>query len=118
MLIDFNKIHETVILHFRGGESETRARTYVDPDNKIMQGRLRPGASIGMHTHKTNSEIIYILEGQGKILYDDVCEEAEAGVCHYCPKGHAHSLINDSDEELVFLAVIPEHPEHPEERNN
>ena len=30
--------------------------------------------------------------------------------CHYCPKGHTHSLINDSDAGLTFLAVIPEQP--------
>ena len=34
-------------------------------------------------------------------------ERVEAGVCHYCPKGHTHSMINDSDEDLVFFAVVP-----------
>ena len=29
------------------------------------------------------------------------------GDCHYCPKGHTHSLINNSDEDLVFFAVVP-----------
>ncbi len=26
----------------------------------------------------------------------------------YCPKGHPHSLVNDSDADLVFFAVVPE----------
>ena len=30
-----------------------------------------------------------------------------AGLCHYCPKGHTHSLVNDSDADLEFLAVVP-----------
>ena len=42
--------------------------------------------------------------------YDDTTEYLKPGECHYCPLGHSHSLINNSDtEELCFLAVVPEH---------
>lgn len=109
MLIDFDSIPETVISHMRGGEKEVRAHMYTDPLCKIMKGTLIPGASIGLHTHETNSEIIYILSGTGKILYDDGCESLGPGSCHYCPKGHSHSLINDSQGDLEFFAVVPEH---------
>ena len=44
----------------------------------------------------------------GKVLMDGEYERVEAGVCHYCPKGHTHSLINDSDSDLVFFAVVAE----------
>ena len=109
MLIEFDKMEPQIIPHMRGGEKEVQARMYTDPQNKIMRGRLIPGASIGMHTHETSSEIIYILSGKGKILYDGGCEPLEPGSCHYCPKGHAHSLINDSPEggeDLRFFAVV------------
>lgn len=108
MKIDFSNIPETVIPHMRGGEKEVRAHMFTDELGKIMKGRLIPGSSIGLHTHETSSEIIYILSGTGKILYDDGCEALDPGSCHYCPKGHAHSLINDSDGDLEFFAVIPE----------
>ena len=108
MLIDFQAIPETVIPHMRGGEKELAARMYTDDLGKIMRGKLIPGASIGLHTHETGSEIIYILEGTGKVLYDGVYETVSSGSCHCCPKGHAHSLINDSEEDLLFFAVIPE----------
>ena len=109
MLIEFDKMEPQIIPHMRGGEKEVQARMYTDPQNKIMRGRLLPGASIGMHTHETSSEIIYILSGKGKILYDGGCEPLEPGSCHYCPKGHAHSLMNDSPEggeDLRFFAVV------------
>lgn len=109
MPIHFDEVKETVIPKFRGGEKETISRMYVDSLTKIMKGKLTPGASIGLHTHSTNSEIIYILEGSGKAFYDGSYEELSAGSCHYCPKGHEHSLINDSDQELIFFAVVPEH---------
>ncbi len=108
MIIDFETIPEETIKNFRGGQSETVARLFSDDNGKIMYGKLKPGASIGLHTHETSSEIIYILQGKGKALYDDGSEEVTAGMCHYCPKGHSHSLINDSDKNLVFFAVVPE----------
>jgi len=111
MLIEFDKMETAVIPHMRGGEKQVSAKMYTDELGKIMRGRLIPGATIGMHTHDTSSEIIYILSGKGKILYDGGSEPLEAGSCHYCPKGHTHSLMNDSPEggeDLCFFAVIPE----------
>ena len=108
MNIDFTVIPESVIPHMRGGEKEARVHTFSEELCKIMKGRLIPGASIGLHTHETSSEIIYILSGTGKILYDDSYEPLGPGSCHYCPKGHTHSLINDSDRDLEFFAVVPE----------
>lgn len=108
MLINFEKIDETVIPQFRGGEKNTIARMFVDEKVKIMNGKLESGASIGMHTHDTSCEIIYILSGKGKVIYDGTEERLEQGSCHYCPIGHTHSLINDSDSDLLFFAVVPE----------
>ena len=110
MLIDFAAMEEQIIPHMRGGEKEAAMWIHTDAMGKIMKGRLIPGASIGLHTHETNSEIIYVLEGTGKVLCDGAYEPLAAGSCHYCPKGHAHSLINDSAADLVFFAVVPEQP--------
>ena len=64
---------------------------FHDEKNRIIYGKLIPGASIGVH-----------------VLMDGEYEKLEAGMCHYCPKGHTHSLMNDSDAELEFFAVVPE----------
>ena len=107
MLIDFSKMEEQVIPQFLGGEGTFRTRMRVDELGKIMRAALEPGASIGLHTQETSSEMIYILEGKGKVLYDGEYIPLAAGSCHYCPKGHSHSLINDSDALLTFFAVVP-----------
>ena len=109
MLIEFDKMETTVIPHMRGGEGEMIVRMFVNEDTKIMYGRLTPGSTIGLHTHDTSSEIICILSGTGKVLCDGAYEPLSAGSVHYCPKGHEHSLINDSDGDLTFFAVVPEH---------
>ena len=104
MIIDFNEIQEVANPQFKGGEGDTMFRTYNDGQNKIMCGRLEPGCSIGYH-----SQIIYILGGEARCLYDDSEERLVPGQCHYCPKGHSHSLINASTTEpLLFFAVVPE----------
>ena len=107
MKIEFERLEETVIPHFYAGEGETRARMFLDANGKIMRGSLAPGASIGLHTHATSSEIIYILSGTGKALYDGETERLLPGQCHYCPKGHTHSLMNRSRSDVVFFAVVP-----------
>ena len=107
MMINFEEMEAKVLPNFRGGEKAFITKMVDDGKNKIMYGRLEPGASIGLHTHETDCEIIYFLEGRGKMLYDDGEEEVKAGLCHYCPKGHSHSLINDSDADLVFFATVP-----------
>lgn len=108
MLIDFEKIPEKAIPNFKGGEKEFRVRMFDDGDNKIMKGRLVPGASIGLHTHDGNCEIVFVLSGKGKMLCDGVYETLSAGSCTYCPNGHEHSLINYGSEDLVFYAVVSE----------
>ena len=109
MLLNFDQIEEKVIPKMRGGEGEMITRMFVNEDTKIMRGRLTPGSTIGLHTHEGDSEMIFILSGAGKVLCDVEYEPLSAGSVHYCPKGHEHSLINDSDSDLTFFAVVPEH---------
>lgn len=108
MIIYFETMPEKVLEHFNGGEKALNAKMYVDQNNKILHGRLEPGASIGLHTHDTSSETIFVVSGSGTVLIDGGQEPVHAGECHYCPKGHAHSLINTGTEDLVFNAVVPQ----------
>ncbi len=108
MTIDFNKMEATIIPNFKGGEKEISAKMFFDGNNRIMKGVLQPGASIGYHSHDTSSEIIFIIKGKGKVIDNNETVTIEEGQCHYCKKGDSHSLINDSDEELVFYAAVPQ----------
>ena len=109
MLIDLEKLPVDIVPHMRDGEKEVHLKKWSDGPVKVLQGKLPAGASIGLHTHETNCEVIYILSGTGKALCDDTEELLGPGSCHYCPMGHRHSLINCGSEDLVFFAVVPEH---------
>lgn len=109
MIIDFPNMPVEVIPQFKGGEKELSVQTFFDGVNKIMHGILIPGASIGLHTHEENSEILFVLAGKGTILEDGEEKVLRHGQCTYCPKGHSHSLINTSeDRDLEFYAVVPQ----------
>lgn len=109
MVINFDEIAEIANPQFKGGMGDTMFRTFNDGTNKIMRGRLDVGCSIGFHSHTTNSEIIFVISGEARCLFDDGEERLTAGQCHYCPKGHSHSLINaSSTEPLTFYAIVPE----------
>ena len=108
MKIVFSQIEENVIPNFKGGEKQTTTRAFTDDSNRILKGLLIPGASIGMHTHETSSEIILITSGCGCVIDDGVRVPLVAGDVHYCPKGHTHSLMNDSDADMEFFAVVPQ----------
>lgn len=106
MVIDFNNVEEQAVSKFKGGEGETLVRTHSDELCKIMQFCLKPGCSIGMHSHDTNCEVVYIVSGEATYVYDGCKEVAKAGQCHYCPRGHSHTVCNDGKEDLVFFAVV------------
>lgn len=110
MKINFAEMEETVSPNFFGGEKEYRSRMVVDEMGKIVQGRLIPGASIGLHTHETNCEVMYFLEGEVTVIYNGERMTFGPGEVHYCPKGQSHTLINEGKTDAVFFAVLPNSP--------
>lgn len=109
MIIDFEKINEESVMNFKGGNGELLTRNYIDGKCKIMKSCLRPGASSGLHTHEGNCEIVYVISGTATFYYDGVMETANAGEVHYCPEGHSHYMENNTDTDLIYLAIVPEH---------
>lgn len=108
MLIDFLTMNEEAKPNFKGGEKEYNVRMFTDERNKIMRGRLVPGASIGFHTHSGDQEVIFILEGKGTVVDSEgnVQETVLPGQATYCAEGMSHSLVNREDSDLIFFAVV------------
>ena len=107
-MIDFNNMPATVLPAFKGGEGQLVAKMVADDANRILYATLAPGHSIGLHVHDTSSEIMYFLAGKGTVTTDGVAEIVSPGLCHYCKKGSAHTLVNDGEVDLVFFAVVPQ----------
>jgi quercetin dioxygenase-like cupin family protein len=107
-MLKFQEMPDTVLEHFKGGEGSTITKMFADDLNRIFISRLQPGCSIGLHTHDTSSEVIYVLEGVGTTILDGVTEILQPGDCSYCKKGGTHTLMNKGEADLVFFAVVPQ----------
>lgn len=109
MIIDFPNMPVELIPNFKGGEKEFSVQMFNDGSCKIMHGTLIPGASIGLHTHETDAEILFVIAGKGTLIDDGTPKPIQAGQCAYCPKGHNHSLVNSDDkQDLEFYACVPQ----------
>lgn len=109
MRIDFQNIQEIKVPGMNGGTGEMSAKLYIGQHGKIIPSRIHPGGSIGLHRHETSDDINYVLSGVGFALCDGVEEPLSAGVCHLCPKGSEHAIVNTGKEDLCLLTVVVEH---------
>ncbi len=107
MKLDFEQMPLQDLPHFKGGAGVAQGKMLVDDAGKIAMLMLPVGASIGVHTHDDSYEVIRFLSGTGTLIDDDEKLPITPGLCHYCPKGHCHGIINDGTEPLTMFAVIP-----------
>lgn len=108
MRVDFGNIADQKVLGMNGGVGEMTARMYADGDKKVIPCRIHPGGSIGLHTHDRSEEIDYVLFGSGVASCDGVEELLSTDVCHICPVGASHSIVNTGVTDLVMLTVVIE----------
>ncbi|NND43927.1 MAG: cupin domain-containing protein [Xanthomonadales bacterium] len=73
------------------------------------------------HSHRVNDEMFFVIEGSGKVRIGENTYPLRRGDVVACPPGDrdtAHQIINDSDQELRYLAVSttqsPEIAEYPD----
>ncbi len=107
MIIDFDELTPAVAERFKGGEGAALIYKFEDENNRIMRITLAAGSSIGYHVHEGSSEILYVLQGRGTAIDENGRSVLAHGVCHYCPEGKGHSIVNDGEEDLTFFAVVP-----------
>ncbi|MBQ8975534.1 MAG: cupin domain-containing protein [Oscillospiraceae bacterium] len=106
MLIDFNAIQPATFPGMNNGSGTMTARMFYNEQYRIISTVLHPGSSIGLHTQTSGDDLNYIISGHGRAVCDGVEEALSAGAMHICPKGSEHSIINDSDDDLVFLTIV------------
>ena len=104
--IDFNAMKIDTMSNFKGGENDIYMKMLVDGKNKFMYCTIPSGSSVGNHTHDTDMEVVYVLQGEATILFDGTEQVYTKGMAHYCQKGHDHSISNKGEEDLVTFNVV------------
>ncbi len=70
--------------------------------------RLKPGGTSSIrHSHAKQDEFVYVLEGKPTLITDAGRTALKAGMCagFKAGTGDAHQLVNETDEEVVYLEI-------------
>lgn len=99
--------------HLGGGKGTAYVHHIVSKEELLGHGRmyakvvLPPGTSVGWHQHVHDTEPYYILKGQADFIDNDKSvTKVGPGDCCLIEVGQFHSLENNSDEDVEFMALI------------
>jgi mannose-6-phosphate isomerase-like protein (cupin superfamily) len=83
----------------------------TDPNFKCLKSityvslaRLQPSLSYKRHIHEDHEELYYIIRGNGMIKLNDDIVHFRDGDILYIPPKTEHTIINDGEEMIEFLA--------------
>jgi quercetin dioxygenase-like cupin family protein len=67
---------------------------------------VKPGGHTPHHSHDFEHEV-FVLEGGGTLKIEDRDEDLEKGDVAFLPANVAHQFVNNREETLSFLCMIP-----------
>lgn len=70
----------------------------------VSRAKLQPGLSYETHSHADHEEVYYIIGGRGRIKIDDEVARFRDGDAIYIPRRASHTITNDGEEMVEFLA--------------
>jgi len=100
------------VVNMRGGDGVVIKQTIAPAEPSVhvrlfAKFTIRKGCSIGKHQHLGEVEYYYILSGEGIVTEDEGEKLVGPGDVVITGWGQSHSIRNEKDEDLVFVAVIP-----------
>lgn len=100
-----------VKVKMREGNGEAIIKHIVN-NNDLNHSRLfstitlKKGCSIGNHTHLGETEYYYIISGEGVVSEKTGDTTVKIGDVVITGDKESHSIANNGDEDLVFIALI------------
>ncbi len=68
---------------------------------------LAPGESVGVHNTDNKEELIIVLEGEGKMIFDGFeSVKLTIGENAYCPPFTEHNIINTDTKTLKYVYIV------------
>ncbi len=92
---------EVTIEHLWAPQDELKAKTRL-----FARLTLKPGCSIGFHTHDQEEEVFYLVQGTAEADDNGTKVKLRAGDTILTGGGSGHSIENIGTENLVIMAVI------------
>ena len=69
----------------------------------LAEATVASGGRTRAHRHRRSEELYYFLRGRGRLHIDGETAAVGAGDTALIPAGSWHHVINDGEEDLVFL---------------
>ena len=97
--------------NMRGGAGSVIVKDFtkgVKPINVRLFSELTlyENCEIGLHTHENETEMFYILSGEGEYTDGSEKHAVKTGDFTICGSGESHAVKNIGKEPLVIMAVI------------
>ena len=109
MYLKFSEFPVTVMENMRGGKGVVYIRkSPITLENMKMYAQITIpcGASIGLHAHTEDEEVITVISGSGVLWIKDQKYDLNVGDISLTKKDCYHSIENNNQEDLVLLACI------------
>lgn len=91
---------------------QTRLRELFNPLKDPLELRysfaiaaVEPGQTTALHRLK-NSEVYFILDGEGEMAVDDEREKVRPGQAVYVPPGAQQCIANTGESVLSFICIV------------
>lgn len=97
--------------HLVAGRRRAPMRIKVDSTKatgarmSMVVSTVAPGASIPVHLHRNEDELIFLHTGSGIVTLGDREVPSSAGAVLYAPKGVWHGVRNTGSDELTWCAI-------------
>ena len=88
------------------GEKAQAIRIGGDATATLFVARFAQGAEVKPHFHKTHTEVLYVIEGTGRMIIDGKEIDIKPGSILMNPMGKVHSMKNTGSGEIVFLQIF------------
>ena len=99
------------LLSMAGSKTSGDIEAEVEPEFRCLKtityislAKLQPTLSYERHTHDDHEEVYYIIAGRGNIKIGNEKTKFRDGDIIYIPEKSAHSITNDGEEMVEFLA--------------
>lgn len=67
---------------------------------------ILPHETLAFHEHHGETETYYIISGTCEYNDNGTIKTLKPGDTVFCKDGDGHGVVNNSDEDLVFIALI------------
>lgn len=81
-----------------------------DNNARVVFERIQAGSEFPRHRHLDATDVVYVVQGSGKILLSEKKLSVSSGDYVLVPPGIEHGVINDSEHDLTLLLVQVHQP--------